>query len=184
MKETTTTKTGGSLPADVAKLADAVAAQHGVPPALVRGVIWVESRGNPKAKSHKGAIGLMQLMPLTAAGLGVNDPWNPHANVDGGTRYLADMLRKYRGNEEQALAAYNWGPGNVDTWLGTRTPGGPALQLPRSVAAYVAAVQQRAMIEADGSRTAEGPFRSSSVELSCPSCSHAFSVVVDVEVLR
>lgn len=177
------------LPADVAKLADAVAATHGVDPALVRGVIWVESRGKANAKSPKGALGLMQLMPLTAAGLGVQDALNPHANVDGGTRYLAQLLRKYGGDQEIALAAYNWGPGNVDAMRAGATIPDRAL-LPRGVADYAKKVLDRAALERrragnEGLRIASTPFQSSTLlplELSCPSCSHSFGVVVEMTV--
>lgn len=92
-------------------LLDAAAARHGVAPELVRAVAWVESRGNPLAKSSAGAMGVMQLMPATAEGLGVKDPYDPRQNIDGGVRYLARLLAKYA--VPDALAAYNWGPGNV-----------------------------------------------------------------------
>lgn len=83
------------------------------PPSLVKAVIQVESAGKPKAVSSKGAAGLMQLMPATAKQLGVADRFDPEQNVEGGSRYLQQMLNKY-GKTDIALAAYNWGPGNVD----------------------------------------------------------------------
>jgi hypothetical protein len=82
------------------------------PPALVKAVMQVESGGKANAVSPKGATGLMQLMPATAKELGVN-PKNPKQNVEGGSRYLQQMLNKY-GKTDIALAAYNWGPGNID----------------------------------------------------------------------
>ena len=82
------------------------------PPALVKAVMQVESGGKADAVSPKGATGLMQLMPATAKDLGVN-PKNPEQNVEGGSRYLQRMLNKYD-SQEIALAAYNWGPGNID----------------------------------------------------------------------
>ena len=82
------------------------------PPALVKAVMQVESGGKTDAVSGKGATGLMQLMPATAKELGVN-PKNPEQNVEGGSRYLQRMLNKYD-SQEIALAAYNWGPGNID----------------------------------------------------------------------
>lgn len=83
------------------------------PPSLVKAVIQVESAGEPKAVSGKGAAGLMQLMPATAKELGIADRFDPEQNVEGGSRYLQQMLDKY-GKTDIALAAYNWGPGNVD----------------------------------------------------------------------
>jgi len=83
------------------------------PPSLVKAVIQVESAGKPEAVSSKGAAGLMQLMPATAKQLGVEDRFDPKQNVDGGSRYLQQMLNKY-GKKDIALAAYNWGPANVD----------------------------------------------------------------------
>jgi soluble lytic murein transglycosylase-like protein len=83
------------------------------PSSLVKAVIQVESAGKPEAVSGKGAAGLMQLMPSTAKQLGVADRFDPEQNVEGGSRYLQQMLNKY-GKTDIALAAYNWGPGNVD----------------------------------------------------------------------
>ena len=93
------------------------AMEHDVSPALVKAVIAAESRFNSGAVSHKGAQGLMQLMPKTAAELGVADPFAAADNVRGGVRYLREMLDRY-GDMGRALAAYNAGPTAVDHYRG------------------------------------------------------------------
>jgi soluble lytic murein transglycosylase-like protein len=98
---------------DLQAQARAAAERYGLDPALVLAVVHVESGGEARALSPKGAQGLMQLMPKTAAELGVMDRLDPAANLDGGSRYLDALLRKYRGDLRKALAAYNAGPGAV-----------------------------------------------------------------------
>lgn len=92
------------------------AATHGVDSSLIKAVIDAESRGKKGAVSPKGAQGLMQIMPPTAADLGLKpgDVFIPEKNIDAGTRYLRQLLNRYGGDETKALAAYNWGMGNVD----------------------------------------------------------------------
>jgi soluble lytic murein transglycosylase-like protein len=107
--------------------------RHRVDPALVRAVIETESGWNAGARSRKGAMGLMQLIPTTAERFGVRDAFSPQQNVDAGVRYLKVLLDRYDGNLDLALAAYNAGEGAVD-----RAHGVPAFRETRD---YVQKVQ-------------------------------------------
>ena len=92
--------------------------RHLIDADLITSVIHAESRSNPRALSPKGAQGLMQLMPATAARLGVTDAFDPAANVDAGTRYLRELLERYHYDLIKALAAYNAGPQRVEQYRG------------------------------------------------------------------
>jgi soluble lytic murein transglycosylase-like protein len=115
------------------KMVREAAERHNVDPALVRAVIETESNWNPMAKSRKGAMGLMQLIPSTAIRFGVNDAFSAKQNVDAGVHYLKMLLERYNGNLDLALAAYNAGEGAVD-----RAHGVPAYRETRN---YVQRVQ-------------------------------------------
>ncbi len=104
--------------AEIESLAIEIAKRHNVDASLVLAVIRVESAFEPQAVSPKGAQGLMQLMPATAGDLGIDDPFDPGANIDGGVRHLSQLLRRYRGDRVRALAAYNAGAAAVDRHQG------------------------------------------------------------------
>lgn len=103
---------------DIRAAVDAASKAHAIDADFIASVIHAESSFNPRAVSPKGAQGLMQLMPGTALTLGVKDSFDANANVDGGTRYLRELLLRYDNDMAKALAAYNAGPNRVDRYHG------------------------------------------------------------------
>jgi soluble lytic murein transglycosylase-like protein len=95
-----------------------VGQRQGIDPRFIHAVIWQESKYDPAAHSHAGAQGLMQLMPATAKRFGCDDPNDPQANIEAGTKYLSWLLKRFSGNVELALAGYNAGEGAVDKYNG------------------------------------------------------------------
>lgn len=107
-----------SQPGSLDEVIQSISSRQRLDPDLVNSVIHAESGFNPQAVSPKGAQGLMQLMPGTASSLGVSNPFDPSANVEGGTRYLRTLLERYDFNLIKALAAYNAGPRRVEQYHG------------------------------------------------------------------
>ena len=121
-------------PAPIASLIQRAASRYHLDPSLISSVIAQESSFDPHAVSPVGAQGLMQLMPDTAHALNVTKPFDPAQNIDGGSRYLSGLIKRYHGDVKLALAAYNWGMGNLE-----RQPD----RIPAETRHYVASIMQR-----------------------------------------
>ncbi|KWX70836.1 lytic transglycosylase [Paenibacillus jilunlii] len=131
-------------PTDYEELIQNASAKYGVPVDLIKAVIDTESSFNPNVVSSAGAKGLMQLMDGTANGLGVSDPFDPAQSIDGGVRYLSYQLKRYNGQENMALAAYNAGPGRVNK-LGVSNDlelMANLSQLPEETQAYIGKIER------------------------------------------
>jgi soluble lytic murein transglycosylase-like protein len=115
---TTSSGGGSSYSGQYSNYINEASQKYSVDPALIAAIIKQESGFNAGARSHAGAMGLMQLMPATARGLGVTNAYDPYQNIMGGTKYIADQLKAFNGNIQMALAAYNAGPGNVRKYGG------------------------------------------------------------------
>jgi len=100
-------------PKEFEEFINASSKKYNISPKIIKALIKAESSFNPNSLSSSGAIGLMQLMPATAKSLGVKNPYDPAQNIDGGVKYLSYQLKRFDGNLEYALAAYNAGPGAV-----------------------------------------------------------------------
>src|SRR3954451_13360627 len=137
----TTAATGAATP--FAAEIDAAATRNGVDPALLRAVMRQESNFNADARSPAGAMGLTQLMPATAAGLGVTNPSDPAQSIEGGAKYLKQQLDRFGGDVSKALAAYNAGPGAVQKYNGV-PPYAETQNYVRNVTAYANEYRQQA----------------------------------------
>ncbi len=136
ISEVSNWEASNNLPEDrnVDSIIQEAAQRYRVDAGLIRAVIQAESGGNPLAVSKAGARGLMQLMPPTAADLGVTNSFDPAQNIMGGTSYLRSLLDRYRGDVKLALAAYNWGMGSLE-----KRPG----SIPQETKNYVAKVESQ-----------------------------------------
>ncbi len=127
---------GSQNPSTFDSLIEDASRRYQLDPALVKAVVQAESNFNPDAVSSAGARGLMQLMPGTAASLGVADSFDPVQNVDGGAKLLRNLLDRYDQNVSLALAAYNAGPGAVDKYGGVPPYAETQRYVPRILGLY------------------------------------------------
>ena len=126
------------------------AAKYDLEPELIKAVIRTESNGNHRAVSRKGAMGLMQLMPSTANDLNVSNPFNPEENIEGGAKYLKQLIERFDGNLTLALAAYNSGPKTVERY-GAVPPIQETRQYVQKVYTHYNGRRSYAFSDADGS---------------------------------
>ena len=140
---TGSTATVKTAPQDLHEILTGAGHQHNLDVDLLASVVKAESGGNPRARSRAGAQGLMQLMPGTAAELGVKDSYIPDQNVGGGSAYLDGLLTRYHENLALALAAYNAGPGAVDRYPGIPPYRETQLYVARVIREFNRRVKQR-----------------------------------------
>lgn len=134
--------TGSTKPTTFEDLITSAGERYGVPVSLIKAVIDAESSFNPNAVSSAGAKGLMQLMDGTARGLGVSNPFDPAQNIEGGTKYLSNLIQRFGGEIAMVLAAYNAGPTRI-AGMGVSTDEelmSVAQQLPKETQAYIGKV--------------------------------------------
>ncbi len=144
-------------PLNIDELVTSASGTYRLDPDLVNSVIRAESGFNVRAVSPKGAQGLMQLMPQTASHLGVQNTFDPQANVEGGTRYLRELLERYNFDLIRALAAYNAGPERVEQYGGVP----PYYETKAYVARIVRDFNRKKLQEKNGARSVDGRERSS-----------------------
>jgi soluble lytic murein transglycosylase-like protein len=153
---------------DLNQVINSISGRHHIDPDFVNSVIHAESGFNQHAVSAKGAQGLMQLMPQTATQLGVADAFNPSDNVEGGTRYLRELLERYDFNVVKALAAYNAGPHRVEQYRGVP----PYAETRAYVARIIRDFNQRKLAEkkaaATTAKSARATTRAASLAPSAP----------------
>ncbi|WP_050978652.1 lytic transglycosylase domain-containing protein [Edwardsiella tarda] len=141
--------------------------KYNVDPTLMKAVAKQESGGNPYATSGVGAMGLMQMMPGTAKDMGVANPYDPAQSIEGGTKYMAQLLKKFNGDTSLALAAYNNGPGNVNKALkatGGNSYGDIAASMPAETRNYVPSIEQQTAVYKADQKTAKAEEASKNAE--------------------
>ena len=152
--------------ADLRQMLDQAGEQHNVDADLLASIVKAESNGNARAISHAGARGLMQLMPGTAADLGVSDSFAPDQNVRGGSAYLDELLVRYHDNIALALAAYNAGPAAVDKYHGIPPYRETRAYVARVIHEFNRRVLARQREAARASKAPQSPIASESLQAS------------------
>ncbi len=142
------------------------AARYGVDPDLIASIIAAESKFNPNAVSRRDARGLMQLMPATAARLGVRNVFDPRENIDAGTRYLRDLLARYNNDLTLALAAYNAGPDRIEQYGRAMPPYRETISYVRRVQRSYAKAKASSRVNQAGASSSAAPVMNSGTRLA------------------